>query len=474
MSSFPPSTTTPAERLPIRTKAAWGAGGIVDNLMINGMGALMLPIYNIALGVNPIYLGYALLVPRLLDAIFDPLIGNWSDNTRSRWGRRRPFIVVGALVMTIACVLLWMPPLRWGESALLVYFAVVSTILYLSFAVFAIPWSAWGYELTTDYHERTRVMAWRMYFAYAAGFATPWLYKLTLLPLFSPSDTGGIPPEVFGVQWVACIVAVICLVAALVPVIFCRERPAYKTQSATPIWESMRLTFQNRAFLFLCAITVIVISGLVLSGPFLLYLNIFYVMGGDKNLAGTLAGWSGMVGTISGLASMPLLVGLAGKIGKKNTMMAGQAAAMLGYALSWFCITPSMPYLQMLPALLIFPGLNAVWLLNQSVMADICDLDELRSGKRREGMFGASMALIFKVSFAVGPVLVGYLLVWSGFAHHSATQSESVLWNMRLFYVAIPIVCLAASIYLTRLLPISEEGMRQVRIQLEQRSSNPS
>ena len=102
--------------------------------MMNGMGALLLPIYNIALGVNPIWLGYAMLLPRILDAIIDPMIGNWSDNARTRWGRRRPFIAVGALITAIACVLLWMPPLTLSENGLLTYFTLISTMLCVGYA----------------------------------------------------------------------------------------------------------------------------------------------------------------------------------------------------------------------------------------------------------------------------------------------------------------------------------------------------
>ena len=457
-------------RLPASTKAAWASGGIIDNLMMNGMGALILPIYNIALGVNPIWIGYAMLLPRILDAILDPLIGNWSDNARTRWGRRRPFIAVGAVASAIFCMLLWIPPLGWGEKNLLLYFTVVSALLGVSYATFSIPWGALGYELTTDFHDRTRVMAWRMYFAYAGGLALPWLYKLTLLPIFAPEESGGIPTEVFGVRWVAAIVVIVCLAAALIPAIFCREKEVHKTQSKTPIFESFKLTFQNGPFLLLSGVVVVVLTGLMLSGPFLLYLNIYYVTGGNKDFAGTLAGVSGMVGQVLGLASTPVLISLATRFGKKNAMLLGQAMALAGYALSWVCITPEVPYLQILPAFLIFPGLNAVWLLNQSVMADICDIDELKCGKRREGMFGAAITLIFKISMAVVPVLVGYMLFWSGFRESASIQTDDVLWNMRTFYVLIPILSLAISMILTALLPISERQARETRRQLDERA----
>jgi GPH family glycoside/pentoside/hexuronide:cation symporter len=469
MSQTQQPASSSGNRLPVSAKAAWGVGGVVDNLMMNGTAMLLLPIYNIALGVNPIWLGYAMLLPRLIDVVIDPLIGNWSDNASTRWGRRRPFIAVGGVIAAVSCVLLWMPPLHWGENGLLAYSAFFITALCAGYALFSIPWSALGYELTTDFHERTRVMAWRLYFAYAGGLALPWLYKLALLPMFSPQDTGGIPNEVYGVRWVAAMVALVCLASTLIPAWFCREPVQLVKQPHTGIREALSLTFRNGPFLLLSGVVVVVISGLILSGPFLLYLNIYYVTAGNKDLAGTLGGWGGMLGQILGFASTPLLVAMATRLGKKNAMLIGQGAAMAGYALSWVCITPAMPYLQLLPALLIFPGLNAVWLLTQSVMADICDIDELHSGKRREGMFGAAMALIFKFSMAFAPVLVGYMLFWSGFREKAAVQTESTLQAMRLFYAGIPVVCLGISMVLTSFLPISEKDAREVRRLLDDR-----
>ena len=470
MSQTQQPASSSGNRLPVSAKAAWGVGGVVDNLMMNGTAMLLLPIYNIALGVNPIWLGYAMLLPRLIDVVIDPLIGNWSDNASTRWGRRRPFIAVGGVIAAVSCVLLWMPPLHLGQNGLLAYSAFFITALCAGYALFSIPWSALGYELTTDFHERTRVMAWRLYFAYAGGLALPWLYKLALLPMFSPLDTGGIPNEVYGIRWVEAMVAVVCLAAALIPAWFCREPVQLVKQPHTGIREALALTFRNGPFLLLSGVVVVVVSGLILSGPFLLYLNIYYVTAGNKDLAGTLNGWGGMLGQILGFASTPLLVAMATRLGKKNAMLIGQGAAMAGYALSWVCITPAMPYLQLLPALLIFPGLNAVWLLNQSVMADICDIDELRSGKRREGMFGAAMTLIFKFSMAFAPVLVGYMLFWSGFREEASVQTETTLTAMRIFYVGIPVVCLAISMVLTSFLPISEKNAREVRRLLDERA----
>lgn len=467
-------TTLTSTRLPASTKAAWGVGGVVDNLMMNGTAMMLLPIYNIALGVNPIWLGYAMLLPRLIDVIIDPLIGNWSDNASTRWGRRRPFIAAGGIIAALSCILLWMPPLHLGQNGLLAYSAFFITALCAGYALFSIPWSALGYELTTDFHERTRVMAWRMYFAYAGGLALPWLYKLALLPVFSPQDTGGIPNEVYGMRWVAAMIAVVCLASTLIPAWFCREPVQLVKQAHTGIWESLSLTFRNVPFLLLSGVVVVVLSSQILSGPFLLYLNIYYVTDGNKDLAGTLGGWNGMIGQILGFASTPFLVTMATRLGKKNAMLIGQATAMVGYALSWVCITPTMQYLQLLPPILIFPGLNAVWLLNQSVMADICDIDELHSGRRREGMFGAAMTLIFKFSMGLAPVLVGYMLFWSGFREAASTQTDSTLQAMRIFYAGIPILCLTISMVLTSFLPISERDAREVRRLLDERLKNPS
>jgi glycoside/pentoside/hexuronide:cation symporter, GPH family len=134
-----PPPNRPNLKVPAKTKLAWSIAGVVDNWLINGVNGLAQPIYTIALGVNPVFLGYALAIPRLLDAFIDPYIGFYSDNHRTRWGRRRHLIALGALGMGIFFSLIWTPFPKMSHNGLFIYFSVMCLLFYLSYSLFTIP-----------------------------------------------------------------------------------------------------------------------------------------------------------------------------------------------------------------------------------------------------------------------------------------------------------------------------------------------
>jgi GPH family glycoside/pentoside/hexuronide:cation symporter len=145
------------DRIPFHHKLIYGLGAFVNNLLAAAIGGMII-VLNLGLGMNPALVGLVGALPRLTDAITDPLMGFISDNTRSRWGRRRPYIFVGAIAAGLIYIALWQLPLDKGESFYFWYFLIGSFFFYLAYTVFATPWVALGYELTPDYHERTRLM----------------------------------------------------------------------------------------------------------------------------------------------------------------------------------------------------------------------------------------------------------------------------------------------------------------------------
>jgi GPH family glycoside/pentoside/hexuronide:cation symporter len=445
----------------MKQKVGWAVGSITDNLMMNGLNLLVMPIYNIALGVNPVMLGYALAIPRVMDTLIDPFIGNYSDNLRTRWGRRRPLIVLGAIIMAFFYALVWLPPSFLGHDGLFWYFLTTCFFLYIGYGIFIIPYMALGFELTTDYHERTRVQAWRMIFAYAGGLLMPWLYKLTLLPAFGGN-------EVHGVRVVGPLIAIIGLLASLTPALLCREKAGVQGQPPIRLIQAFKYTLSNGPFLMLVGAIFLVMLATNLSTPFSLYLNIFYVCTGNKEFAAMLTGWSGTMQGLSGLLSAPLISALGTRFSKKRVIICGQGLALAGYLVSWFLITPAHPYLQLIPAAMIFPGMACIWLLVGSLIADICDDDELKNNLRREGMFGAVMMTIAKAGIALVTVVSGYMLVLSGYIE-APTQTPATLQNMRLMYVFIPAALLGLSMLIMGCFPITEQRAHEIRALLEER-----
>ena len=165
--------TLSEDRVPIPQKLIYGLGAFVNNLLAAAIGGMSI-VLNLALGMNPALVGLLGALPRLIDAFTDPLMGYISDHTRSRWGRRRPYIFGGAIAVGIIYALLWQLPEGRSETYYFWYFLVGSLFFYVAYTVFATPWVALGYELTPDYHERTRVMAVQNFMGQLAYLIAPW------------------------------------------------------------------------------------------------------------------------------------------------------------------------------------------------------------------------------------------------------------------------------------------------------------
>jgi hypothetical protein len=169
--------TAPEDRIPFRKKLIYGSGAFVNNLLADSIGRMVI-VLNLGLGMNPALAGLLAALPRLTDAITDPLMGYISDNTRTRWGRRRPYIFVGAIAVGIVFALLWQLPPGKSESWYFWVFLFGSFVFYLAYTVFVTPWVALGYELTPDYNERTRLMGTQNFIGQTAYLFTPYLLAI--------------------------------------------------------------------------------------------------------------------------------------------------------------------------------------------------------------------------------------------------------------------------------------------------------
>ena len=208
--------TAPADRIPFHLKVVYGLGAFVNNLLAAASGGMMI-VLNLGLGMNPALVGLLGALPRLWDAFIDPVMGYISDNTRTRWGRRRPYIFIGAIAVGIVFALLWQLPPGKSESFYFWYFLLGSLLFYLAYTVFAAPWVGLGYELTPDYHERTRLMGVQNFIGQLAYVIAPWF----LLIMQSERLFDGM---VDGAAGLAIVIGICVMAIGVLPAIFLRER----------------------------------------------------------------------------------------------------------------------------------------------------------------------------------------------------------------------------------------------------------
>ena len=505
-SEEPPVEPTPepeakSGHVPFTKKVAWSLGAIPDQFITNGVANIALPIYNKGLGLSPVLISVAMAIPRIFDAIIDPTIGNWSDRTKSRWGRRRPFIFVGALLLSFFFVFIWIPPtailgknltlnlpasLPWigGVSHLpylFIYFLITSVIAFLGYAIFVIPRGALGIELTTDYHERTKIFAMNSFFAYAITFGLPWLYWLCfpagrlverVLGKNLELASKGYGLEIRGIGLVAVVSGAIMLICSLTPLL-CKERPP-EDESARPhlpVLKAFFMTFQSKPLLIVFFGILLILTACNLVGPMNLYISMDYVCGGNKEFASVVGGWNGTMGGIIGLLMTMVIPAISRRMGKKNAVLMGELIALAGFISLWWLFTPKYPYLQLIGGFLTNLGLSFVWVLSTSMLADVCDLDELKYGLRREGMFGAAYSFLIKVSSSLVLLISGNVLYFVGF-QDIPIQTPETIYKLRVWFEVITISCMLGSFFLFWIFPITEKTAREVRSQLDARKKD--
>ena len=457
----------------LTTRVSWGLGGWADNFIFQVLIILALPIYNIELGIDPLWVGFALLVPRLFDALTDPLMGNISDNTRSSLGRRRPWIAVGASMSALLLPLLWMPPFN-GDVAIILYFAVISTIYALTYTMFVVPYTALGFELTEDYDERTRVMSWRMYVGLVAGLCIPNLYAWCQSDLFGGDILNG-------ARWVTFFVAITVLITGCLPALFCRENANNQRQKKIKLGKAILETAKDGPFRLLLSGYVIVITGLLTSAALALYVNIYHVFDGDKKLAAEVSALGGMLGVIGAYLGVRLTTIISAKTSKQHTMIGGLAIALISVFSMSFTMQPGFEIVEILSfkfhlqAISFFfygMGQQSCWLLIDSMTADICDEDELRTGLRREGMFGAVKSLALKAGVAVTGLTGGLVIKLAGASDASQGLDPEVAQTLKTLFITIQSLGLMAGMLVFIFYPITRAKSEETRQILNERNQH--
>ncbi|MEM6724461.1 MAG: MFS transporter [Bacteroidota bacterium] len=467
--------TAAKDKVPIVQKAAFGAGHLVNNLLPGALGVFMFFLLT-AFGMDPFLAGILGGLPRLFDAITDPVMGFISDNTNSRWGRRRPYIFVGAILSGVLFAVLWQLDETNSSTYNFWYFLILSLVYLIGNTIFSTPLIGLGYEMTSDYYERTRLMAFSQIVGQVAWMIVPWFWVLIANPNLFES-------QAVGVRRLSIIVGAICIVLGVLPAIFCKGIDASnmdnrKKLSFKSLFSNLKDLFQgivqvskNKPFVKLCGATFLVFNGFQMVASFSFFIIVFYMFNGDYGLAGT---WPAWFSTISAMVTaflvIPIITWMANKVGKRRAFIYSTAISILGYGLKWWGFDPSNPWLIFMPIPLMAFGIGGLFTLMMSMTADVCDLDELDNGMpRKEGTFGAIYWWMVKLGQGLALVLGGLVLKLVGFDQSLAQQSAETMTNLRLADIIIPAVTAGLAILVMWNYSLTEERAREIKEELEAR-----
>ncbi len=453
-------TLKPKGNLSKVEKSAWGLSGSSENLLQNTTNIMANPILNIGLGVSPLLVSVALTVPRIWDAFTDPLMGRISDNFKSKFGRRRPFILFGGLLTGMAFALLWMLPHGWSQMATFSLFMAYMLIFYTCFTVFIVPYLALGFEMSPDYNERTVLMSYRSFFSLVGGIMMQWIYWGCTRPCFD--DT------VQGMKVIGLVIGGFVIITSVITALFCKERvPQVKKKAPVhklSFYESFSVAWKVKPFIKVVGVCVLIIVGQLSIMQLGMYLNIYYVCQGSQELAGQLQGVIGTGYMLSSLLVIPAVAWCSNRFGKKTALRGLMAMGATGSLLSWVCITPEHPYLQMVGLFLGGPAVTGLWIIAPSMIADVCDWDEWKNGLRREGAFGAAYGWFTKIGSSASILISGSVLVLTGFnADLGVEQATGTILGMRALIAIVPAATFIAAYLLLRNYGIDAKLIEQIK-----------
>lgn len=457
--------TRPEDRVSFAEKTALGIGSLALFYGNAGVKSLAIPVYQMVLGVNPALLGVVLAIPRFWDALTDPIVGIFSDNLRTRFGRRKPLIVIGAIAQAIAFGLIWMVPSGLSQTMTIAYLVGTLLLFYTCFSLYSVPLMSLTYEMTPDYAERTRVSAFGGFFGKIGELTYSWAFWAANLALF-----GGV---LIGVRFVGWTIGIIVMGAlGMIPGLLVRERFFRKTerQEKVKLGPAFRACFSNRAFVVLIGLTVCQVLAGMLASNLDYYIIVYHMCGGDI-MEGTK--WKGVLSVgyaVVGIAGIYPVNALANRFGKRATLMLIFSLVLLGAFGKWFLFTPGNPWKILLDPLLCGPVWVALNVLTVSMLADVCDDDELRHGFRREGLIGSLFSWIQKSGYALAFFGAGLALQLVGFdAVRGGAQTPAAIDGMRLVLAVSTGIWALIAIGLLAIYPLSQQRAYEIRDQLEAR-----
>ncbi|MCL4848780.1 MAG: MFS transporter [Acidobacteria bacterium] len=444
--------------LSLRVRAAYAAPGLAFALIGIPVYVHLPKFYADTFGVDLAWLGLMILASRVWDAVTDPALGFLSDRTRTRLGRRRPYLLIAPLPLAAAATLLLAPP-DLSPAAAGWWFGSLLAVTFLAWTATQIPHAALGPELTFDHHERTALFAWRdglwilgTLFAAAAPTLVRFVFDL---PIGATGDRATF--RVMALAYAPLLVLLPWWCALVI------REPSHTAPTGVdrPVRSTIE-AWENRPFrLVLLAYAIGALGGALPATLILFYVE--HVL----EAASLADGFLGLY-FLSGFVCLPLWTAIARRTGKKRAWISAMVVSVVAFFGAAF-LGPGDTVAFGVICVVSGIGFGAGLVLPASIVADVVDYDEWRSGRRREGLYYGLWSIATKVSAAVGAGIALPLLKWAGYVPQ-AVQDDTVLLTLRLLYAAVPCACYALALAVIARFPIDATRHRAVREALVARS----
>lgn len=452
-----PGMQSGEERLALSIALGWGAGSLAMAVLFNATNYLLLRFLTDHVGVAAGTAGLLLAISKLYDAVTDPIMGAISDRTHTRWGRRRPYLVTGGVLCALSLVLMFSIPIIFGTDvsaatvlALLLFYATAYT-------VFNVPYMAMPAEMTSGYHERSRLMIYRVA-AIGLGQILVGAISPFLIGYFGGGAAGHAGMSVvLGLFIIAGSVLCFSMTA--------KAHVIFRSVSEQRVgWvERFRTVCSNASFIWLLLLKVALLLGVAVTGSTLAFLTVRILKVPDSVLGHLI-----IATTLGTILSLPLWFRLSMRIGKKGTYICASVVFIL-VSLSWLLASPGeSPAIFLARGFLKGVGSGGLILISQSMLPDVIEYDHLKTGLRREGLYAGFYTTVEKLAFALGATLTGLILQWSGYIPSRGMhveQPESAITGIYICVAIAPAVAVALSVLCAWLYPLNAKGLETLRLE---------
>ncbi|NJR48467.1 MAG: MFS transporter [Leptolyngbyaceae cyanobacterium CSU_1_3] len=459
-----------SEKLNFKTKLAYGAGDLGPAITANILIFYLSPFLTDVAGLAPGLAGQTQLIGKVWDAVNDPMVGVMSDKTRSRWGRRYPWILFGAIPFGIFFFLQWIVPTssQWGMFA---YYTFISIAFGWLYTVVNLPYTALTPELTQDYDERTSLNSFR--FAFSIGGS--------IVAVILVGIIGSLIPNNPGQKYLT--IGLVCALLSILPLYWCvwgtidrmkamgLHRPETEPSLSIPFFQQVKIAFRNRPFLYVVGIYLCSWLSFQLTAAIIPYYVTGWMRLNDPWAVPSVV----LAVQLTAMAVLPIWNALSQRIGKRGVYAAGMILWIMAQA-GLFFLQPNQLVLMYVLAAMAGFGVSVAYLIPWSMLPDVIELDELNTGQRREGIFYSFITFLQKVCLGIAVAIVLQSLDWTGYIKPTTAiplpvQPDAVLLAVRMAIGPVPTVALLIGMVLTYFYPITREVHAEIRLKLHERKT---
>ena len=446
------------ERLKVREKIAYGVGDLGNNVAYGALGFYFVFFLTDVAGLSPFWAGNIFMIVRMWNAVLDMVVGGVSDHTKTRHGRRRPYLLYGALPLGVAFALLWQV-FFVGEVSMIVFYIFAGVLFSTMYSLVAIPYNALLPELSQDYNERTSISGFKMAFSFVGSLLSAMGVTLIVDTIYPGKVMYRQSYPVMG--WLLGAVVTVCILLCFAGT---KERVQPTLQKPEPMLKSLRSLLRLKEYRLVLGVFIFNMVGFdIIMALYIYFMKYALQISDDVSYLFM------MIPLVLAVIATPLWVWVSDKLGKKKAYIISAIYFVVPLLICLFLPAGNLPLIIGIIAL-IGVGISASQTLTFSILPDVVEVDELKNGVRREGTIYGTTMFLYKIASAVLVALTTAMLGVFGYIESAGgevvTQPASAVFGIRLLIGIVPALCFVLSAVFVKNLPLSKQEFDAIRASL--------